>query len=88
MTMTWLVGSHQGCSLQRSITPHRPKTITIRSGSSIIPTQAEINLKNDALACYKSQLKIEGVWLNHFEMVRGKPEYLNDTPYSWRALDA
>jgi hypothetical protein len=55
---------------------------------SIIPTQAEINLKNDALACYESQLKIEEVRLNHFEMVRGKPEYLNDTPYSWRALDA
>ena len=54
----------------------------------IIPTQAEINLKNDALACYESQLQIDGVRVNHFEMVQGKPEYLNDTPYSWRTSDA
>lgn len=52
---------------------------------SIVPTAVEIDIKNDALACYKSQLKIEGVRLNHFEMVRGKSEYLNDTPHSWQA---
>lgn len=51
---------------------------------SIVPTVEEIKIKNAALACYESQLKVEGIRVNHFEMVRGKPEYMNDTPYSWR----
>ena len=55
---------------------------------SIIPTLAEINVKNSALACYESQLKIERIRIDHFDMVRVKPEYLNDTPYSSQRLSA
>lgn len=52
---------------------------------SIIPMQVEINVKNAALACYESQLKIERIRIDHFDMVQGKPEYMNDTPTSWRS---
>lgn len=38
------------------------------------PTQREIELKNRALDCYKSQIKINK---RHFRAVRNKSEYLN-----------
>lgn len=41
----------------------------------IIPTQEEINLKNKALDCYKSQINL-GSTRPHFEAVRGKSEWL------------
>ena len=40
----------------------------------IIPTQAEIDLKNRALDCYASQINL-GSTAPHFEAVRGKSEY-------------
>lgn len=48
---------------------------------AIIPTSEEIDLKNKALDCYATQIRINP---SHFDGVRGKSEYLNDTPYSWR----
>ena len=48
-------------------------------GKQIEPSQEEIDRKNRALDCYPSQI---GLPLNkrHFDAVRGKPEYLDDTP--------
>jgi LmbE family N-acetylglucosaminyl deacetylase len=46
----------------------------------IVPTQQEIDLKNRALDCYASQLSLNNVRV-HFDTVRGKPEYLNDSPH-------
>lgn len=39
----------------------------------IVPTAEELELKEKALACYVSQLRINGA---HFEAVRGKSEWL------------
>lgn len=41
-------------------------------GFEIVPTIEEIELKNKALDCYKSQIKINGP---HFDAVRGKSEW-------------
>jgi len=51
---------------------------------SITPTKTEVELKNAALDCYVTQLRIDSVRINHFEIVRDKPEYMNDSPYAWR----
>jgi LmbE family N-acetylglucosaminyl deacetylase len=51
---------------------------------SIVPTKAELDLKDAALNCYETQLAVERIRIDHFEMVRGKPEYMNDSPYAWR----
>lgn len=42
----------------------------------VLPTPEEAELKNKALDCYESQLKINGP---HFEAVRNKSEWLNFT---------
>src|SRR6266498_1279237 len=47
---------------------------------AITPTLEQIDLKNKALDCYETQIRVIGI---HFDAVRGKPEYLNDTPHSW-----
>jgi LmbE family N-acetylglucosaminyl deacetylase len=49
----------------------------------IIPTPGEMEIKGKALDCYESQLANEGVKRNHFDIVRGRSEYLNTTPYPW-----
>lgn len=46
-----------------------------KGNTEIIPTQEEIELKNKALDCYKSQLNL-GSTRPHFEAVRGKSEWL------------
>lgn len=45
-----------------------------QGSQEIIPTQAEIDLKNKALDCYKSQINL-GSTAPHFTAVRGKSEY-------------
>jgi len=44
----------------------------------IVPTAEEIELKNKALDCYKSQIRINN---QHFLAVRGKSEFLNLANY-------
>lgn len=46
----------------------------------IIPTKEEKQIKEEALQCYASQLKINP---HHFEAVKNKSEYINFTQYSW-----
>ena len=46
--------------------------LTPTGGEAIIPTKKEEELKNKALACYVSQLKINKP---HFDAVKGKPEF-------------
>ena len=46
--------------------------LTPEGGLAIIPSKQEEELKNKALECYVSQLKINKP---HFDAVRGKPEY-------------
>jgi LmbE family N-acetylglucosaminyl deacetylase len=50
-----------------------------RKGIELKPTPSEIDLKNKALDCYASQI---GIIENkkHFDAVRGKSEFLNNTP--------
>ncbi len=43
---------------------------------AIIPNTHEVELKNEALKCYKSQLKINP---HHFEAVFNQPEFINFT---------
>lgn len=48
------------------------------AGREIQPTLAEIGLKNRALDCYPSQIRLARD-KSRFEAVRGRPEYLTDT---------
>jgi LmbE family N-acetylglucosaminyl deacetylase len=47
----------------------------IQEGYEIKPTQIEIELKNKALDCFKSQLSLPST-KPHFDIVRGKSEWL------------
>lgn len=49
--------------------------------NAVEPTPEEIELKNKALDCYASQITINP---EHFEGVRGKPEFMNYTAHSWQ----
>ena len=49
------------------------------AGREIEPTPEEVVRKNRALDCYPSQIRLAG-HPSHFEAVRGRPEYLGDTP--------
>ena len=48
------------------------ENLTPEGALAIIPTKKEEDLKNKALACYISQLKINKP---HFDAVKGKPEF-------------
>lgn len=47
--------------------------LMVKGNIEIVPTQEEIELKNKALACHKSQVRINRP---HFEAVYGKSEWL------------
>jgi LmbE family N-acetylglucosaminyl deacetylase len=47
-------------------------------GREIVPTQEEIDLKNKALDCYPSQIRLARD-NSRFDVVRGRSEYLGDT---------
>lgn len=49
--------------------------LTPQGEIEIVPTKEEVELKNRALDCYKSQIRINN---NHFIAVRNKSEYLNN----------
>ncbi len=48
------------------------------AGREIEPTPEEVELKNRALDCYPSQIRVAGT-NSHFDAVRGRSEYLSDT---------
>lgn len=48
------------------------------TGREIVPTPAEVELKNRALDCYPSQIRL-ALTESRFDTVRGKSEYLGDT---------
>lgn len=49
------------------------------AGNEVEPTQEEIDRKNSALDCYPSQIGLPEN-KQHFDAVRGRSEYLCDTP--------
>jgi LmbE family N-acetylglucosaminyl deacetylase len=51
------------------------ENLTPKGKIEIVPKPEEIEMKNRALDCYKSQIRINN---DHFVAVRGKSEYLND----------
>lgn len=63
----------------RYYSTYKDPAVPPRGQHAIIPTQEEIDLKNRALDCYASQLSLNDVRV-HFDTVRGKTEYLNDSP--------
>lgn len=58
---------------------YAPGEIFTSAGTEVKPTQEEIDRKNSALNCYPSQI---GLPQNkqHFDAVRGRSEYLGNTP--------
>ena len=48
------------------------------AGREIVPTPEEVELKNRALDCYPSQIRL-ALTESRFDTVRGKSEYLGDT---------
>ena len=61
----------------RYYSTYRDPAVSPMGEHPIIPNRQEIDLKNRALDCYASQIELNAV---HFNAVRGKPEYLNDSP--------
>jgi len=63
----------------RYYSTYKDPAVPPRGQHAITPTKEEIDLKNRALDCYASQLLLNDVRV-HFDTVRGKAEYLNDSP--------
>lgn len=54
---------------------YTPTVLWTIGNVEVTPTPEEIELKNKALMCHKSQFEINRI---HFDAIFGKPEYLND----------
>lgn len=57
----------------KQYTTYTKTELWTKGNIEIIPTTEEINIKNRALQCYKSQL---GINAPHFEAVKGKSEWI------------
>ena len=59
----------------RQYTTYTKTELYTTGGMAIEPTEEELQLKEEALNCYQSQLSLNATW-PHFKAIGGKPEWL------------